>query len=91
MPNMNGDFIEGITETDFKSNNFKYDTCLELLNKFDNKIVYGVGDSSVDIPMLSLSDISFAIDPKGDLQEHVNYVIKDMKEIINYIDNNLAL
>lgn len=91
MPNMNGDFIEGITETDFKSNNFKYDTCLELLNKFDNKIVYGVGDSSVDIPMLSLTDISFAIDPKGDLQEHVNYVIKDMKEIINYIDNNLAL
>jgi len=36
--------------------------------------------------MLSLTDISFAIDPKGKLENHVDYVIKDMREIIKYID-----
>ena len=31
--------------------------------------------------------VSFAIDPKGDLDKHVNYVIKDMKEIIDFLKN----
>ncbi len=40
-----------------------------------------MGDSAVDIPMFSLADISFAIEPKGSLEEHVDHVIKDMREI----------
>ena len=86
MPNMNGNAIENITEDCFKGNNFKYEVCLDVLKKYKNIKVYGIGDSAVDIPMLSLTDISFAIDPKGKLENHVDYVIKDMREIIKYID-----
>ena len=88
MPNMKEDAIDNIQESNFKGNNFKYESCLEVLNQFPEKKVYGIGDSAVDIQMLSLTDMSFAIDPKGDLDKHVNYVIKDMREIIDYLEKN---
>ena len=88
MPNMDGDTIYNITEDCFKGNNFKYDVCLELIKKFKNRKVYGIGNSAVDIQMLSLADISFAIEPKGKIEEHVDYVIKDMREIIELMNNN---
>ena len=88
MPNMKEDAIDNIQESNFKGNNFKYESCLEVLNQFPEKKVYGIGDSAVDIQMLSLTDMSFAIDPKGDLDKHVDYVIKDMREIIDYLEKN---
>lgn len=88
MPNMKEDAIDNIQVSNFKGNNFKYESCLEVLNQFPEKKVYGIGDSAVDIQMLSLTDVSFAIDPKGDLDKHVNYVIKDMREIIDYLEKN---
>ena len=48
--------------------------------------VYGLGDSAVDILMLSLANVKFAIDPKGGLENHVDYVVHDMREIIKYLD-----
>ncbi len=87
MPNMYKDTIDSISESTFKGNNFKYESCLKILNKYKDRVVYGIGDSAVDIDMLSLADVSFAIDPKGKLEEHVDYVIKDMREIIEYIAN----
>lgn len=88
VPNMNGDKIVDIQESNFKGHNFKYDACLSVINKYDNQKIkiYGIGDSAVDISMLSLADIKFAIDPKGGLDNHVDYVIKDVSEIINYLD-----
>ena len=88
MPNMKEDAIDNIQESNFKGNNFKYESCLAVLNQFPEKKVYGIGDSAVDIQMLSLTDMSFAIDPKGDLDKHVDYVIKDMREIIDYLEKN---
>lgn len=88
MPNMKEDAIDNIQESNFKGNNFKYESCLEVLNQFPEKKVYGIGDSAVDIQMLSLTDMSFAIDPKGDLDKHVDYVIKDMREIIDYLEKS---
>ena len=88
MPNMKEDAIDNIQVSNFKGNNFKYESCLEVLNQFPEKKVYGIGDSAVDIQMLSLTDVSFAIDPKGDLDKHVNYVIKDMREIIDYLEKS---
>ena len=87
MPKMDGDKIDSITVSAFKGNNFKYESCLKILNKYKDRVVYGIGDSAVDIDMLSLADVSFAIDPKGKLEEHVDYVIKDMREIMEYIAN----
>lgn len=87
-PNMDGDKIIDIKESNFNGHNFKYDSCVSVINQYNdqNKKIYGIGDSAVDIQMLSLADIKFAIDPKGNLENHVDYVIKDMKEIINYLD-----
>jgi len=88
VPNMDGDKIIDIQESNFKGHNFKYDACLSVINKYDNQPikVYGIDDSAVDIQMLSLADIKFAIDPKGGLDNHVDYIIKDVSEIINYLD-----
>lgn len=90
IPNMDGDKIIDIKESDFKGHNFKYEACLSVINKYDNeeKNIYGIGDSAVDIQMLSLADIKFAIDPKGGLENNVNYVIKEIPEIMSYLEQN---
>lgn len=87
-PDMDGDKILGISESSFCSHDFKYEACLDVIHQYDGegKKVYGVGDSAVDISMLSLADVKFAIDPKGGLKKHVDYVIHDMREIIDYLD-----
>ena len=87
-PDMDGDKILGILESSFRSHDFKYEACLDVIHQYDEeeKKVYGVGDSAVDISMLSLADVKFAIDPKGGLEKHVDYVIHDMREIIDYLD-----
>lgn len=88
VPNMDGDKIIDIKESNFKGHNFKYDACLSVVNKYDDeeKKIYGIGDSAVDIQMLSLADIKFAIDPKGGLENHVDYVIKSIPDIMKYLD-----
>jgi len=88
VPNMEGDKIIDIHESNFKGRNFKYDACLSIINKYNNQVdkIYGIGDSAVDAKMLSLADIKFAIDPKGGLESFVDYVINDIGEIIKYID-----
>lgn len=85
IPNMDKDKIINITPSHFKGQNFKYDACLEVINKYEDRFVYGIGDSAVDIEMLSLADVSFAIDPKGGIEDKVNHVISNMSEIIKYL------
>ena len=87
-PNMDGDKIVNISESSFRSHDFKYESCFNVIHKYDGEEikVYGLGDSAVDISMLSLADVKFAIDPKGGLDKHVDYVIHDMREIIDYLD-----
>lgn len=87
-PNMDGEKIIDINETNFKGTNFKYEACLSVIEKYnDEEIkVYGIGDSAVDIQMLSLADVSFAIDPKGGLEKNVNYVVDDMREVMDHLD-----
>lgn len=87
-PNMDGDKILDIQEINFKGQNFKYESCLDVINKYATckKNIYAIGDSAVDIQMLSLANIKFAIEPKGGLEKHVDYVINDIKEIIKYLD-----
>jgi len=88
IPNMDGDKIIDIKETNFNGNNFKYEACLDIINNYSGQVekIYGIGDSFVDVQMLSLADTKFAIDPKGGLDNHVDYVIKNMIDIISYLD-----
>ena len=87
-PNMEGNTIIGINEECFNGHNFKYEACLNVIEKYMDcdKKVFAIGDSAVDIQMLSLADVKFAIEPKGGIDRHVDYVINDIKEIINYLD-----
>ena len=87
-PNMDGDKIINILESNFSSHDFKYDACFDVIHRYDNeeKLVYGLGDSAADISMLSLADVKFAIDPKGGLENHVDYVVHNVREIIDYLD-----
>lgn len=87
-PKMENDIIEGITVNDFEGDDFKYNSCLEIINKYNAKKenIYGVGDSYVDIKMLKLAGHSFAINPKGGIEKEVDHTINSLTEIIKYLD-----
>ena len=87
-PEMEGEVINKITLDDFKGKDFKYNACLEIIDKLNvsKENVYGIGDSAVDIKMLSLAGHKFAINPKGGLEKQVDFVIKeDLMEIVKYL------
>jgi len=87
-PKMNGELIERIDISDFSSKDFKYDACLNVIDKLkvDKSNIYGIGDSIVDKKMLSLAGHKFAINPKGGLEEFVDIVIQDdISDVIKYI------
>lgn len=88
MPQMDGEVIEKIALEDFNGRDFKYNACLETINKFNVKKenVYGIGDSAVDIKMLSLAGHKFAINPKGGLENEVDIVIENnLLDIVKYL------
>lgn len=88
MPQIDGEVIRKITLEDFKGRDFKYNACLEIINKLNVKKenVYGIGDSAVDIKMLSLAGHKFAINPKGGLENEVDIVIRnDLMDIVKYL------
>lgn len=87
-PKMNGETIEQIDISDFSSKDFKYDACLNVIDKLkvDKSEIYGIGDSIVDKKMLSLAGHKFAINPKGGLEKFVDIVIQDdISDVIKYI------
>ena len=75
-------------KNDFEGDDFKYNSCLEIINKYNAKKenIFAVGDSYVDIGILSLAGHSFAINPKGGIETKVDHVISDLTEIIKYLD-----
>ena len=88
QPKMENDIIQGITINDFEGDDFKYNSCLEIINKYNAKKenIFAVGDSYVDIGILSLAGHSFAINPKGGIEKEVDYTINSLTEIIKYLD-----
>ena len=88
QPKMENDIIQGITINDFEGDDFKYNSCLEIIKKYNAKKenIFAVGDSYVDIGMLSLAGHSFAINPKGGIEKEVDYTINSLSEIIKYLD-----
>ena len=87
-PKMDGDRIDNISISDFQGSNFKYNSCLEIINRLgvQKTEVYAIGDSLYDIKMLSLADHKFAINPKGNIEEYADVVLEeDISEVINYL------
>lgn len=87
-PNIDKDKIIGISESDFDGDDFKYTSCLKILDQYNNESrkVYAIGDSAVDISMLSLADVKFSIDPKGGIEKYSDYVVNDIAEVLKYLD-----
>ena len=87
-PKMDGDRIDNISISDFQGSNFKYNSCLEIINRLgvQKTEVYAIGDSLYDIKMLSLADHKFAINPKGNIEEYADVVLEeDISGVINYL------
>lgn len=87
-PKMTGDIIDNIKISDFFGEDFKYYSCLDIINKLNvgKNEVYGIGDSIHDVKMLSLAGHKFGIDPKGDFKEYVEIVIDDdISKVIKYL------
>ena len=87
-PKMAGDIIDNIEISDFSGKDFKYNSCLDIINKLNvgKNEVYGIGDSIHDVKMLSLAGHKFGIDPKGDFKELVDIVIDDdISDVIKYL------
>lgn len=87
-PKMTGDIIDNIEISDFSGKDFKYNSCLDIINKLNvgKNEVYGIGDSIHDVKMLSLAGHKFGIDPKGDFKELVDIVIDDdISDVIKYL------
>ena len=85
---MTGDIIDNIEISDFSGKDFKYNSCLDIINKLNvgKNEVYGIGDSIHDVKMLSLAGHKFGIDPKGDFKELVDIVIDDdISDVIKYL------
>ncbi len=89
-PKMNGDVIDNIEISDFSGKDFKYNSCLDVINnyKISKDDVYAIGDSIHDIRMLSLAGHKFAIDPKGDIAKYVDIVLNDdISEVKKFLWN----
>ena len=87
-PKMCGDIIKNIEISDSSGKDYKYNSCLDVINKLnvEKSKVYGIGDSIHDVKMLSLAGHKFGINPKGDFKEYVDIVIEDdISDVIKYL------
>ena len=92
QPRMIGNVVDGISLDDFPSNNFKADGCSAILSQLNipkDKVI-ALGDSPSDISVFNISSISIAINPKGDIDSIVDFIIKsNLKEVISILNTLL--
>lgn len=90
-PRVQNGIIQGIELSDFNGRNFKVDGCLEIINTLGiapNDII-AIGDSPSDQGVFEISNIKFAINPKGNIADYASYIIKtNLKEVISILNEN---
>lgn len=92
-PRMNGNVITGIELSDIGDIDFKALGCRNILNELeiDRKEVVCLGDSPSDSAIFSMSAISIAINPKGNIAEKADYVIHgNLRKAIDVMSKVLA-
>ena len=90
QPKMDRNKILSISNEDFTSKNHKLDGIKNILkdNKISSDEVVAIGDSPADIPIFEFAAKSIAINPKEDIENHTDYVIKDdLSKVIDTIEN----
>lgn len=88
-PLMNGDIIEGISEAQFSSPNFKLEGTKEILSNIGvlPSETLALGDSPADQAVFEFASASIAINPKGGIEKLADYTIEgDLREAIAIID-----
>lgn len=80
--------IQGITRAEYPENgHFKVVGISKILTKLG--IVptecMAVGDSRGDIPMFELAGVSIAINPKGGIEQHAEYVVDDLNQVLEIL------
>jgi HAD superfamily phosphoserine phosphatase-like hydrolase len=79
VPTMDGEAIAGIDESAFSSKSFKIDGINSILStyKFKKENIIAMGDSPSDKGIFGLSGYSIAINPKGDVANFADRVVRD--------------
>lgn len=86
-PIINQDIIQGINIEDIGDKNFKYNGVKKIIDnlKLKKEEILAVGDSPADLKVFELASIKVAINPKGNIEKQVDYVVKDLFQIIDII------
>lgn len=81
-PQMNGDEILGISESDFPGREFKVIGVKEILEalSIQPEETLAIGDSPADKAMFEFAGASIAINPKNGIEAYASYIIKDSLE-----------
>ena len=82
--------IVGITEFSYSGPQFKIDGIKKIIDpmKLEKENIIAIGDSPADKGMFELSGFSIAFNPKGNIADFADIVIKDdLSRIINILQN----
>ncbi|MCL2037742.1 haloacid dehalogenase-like hydrolase [Candidatus Saccharibacteria bacterium] len=88
-PRMKGDAIEGIELEDFRSKNFKYDGCKEIIEKLGiiKSEILAIGDSPADSKVFKLAGTKVVINPKGGIEKEADYVVDNLFDVVDIINS----
>ena len=90
QPKMKGNVILSLSNEDFTSKSHKLDGIKKILkeNKIDSTGIMAIGDSPADKPIFEFATKSIAINPKGDIENYADFVIKDdLSKVIKIIED----
>ncbi len=90
QPQMSGENIISIGLDDFQGDNFKLVGCKSILERLniDPSETITIGDSPADKPLFEFAAKSIAINPKGGIEKHADFIISsDLREAIEIIEN----
>lgn len=93
-PNMDGDIIMGIDESAYPTDkHFKVAGIEQVLEQYDftTEEIMAMGDSPSDKGMFAMSGLKIAINPKGDIAEYADHVVRDdVSKVIELIEKYSA-
>ena len=87
-PQMDGEILVGIDESAFSSKNFKIDGINKILTKygFTKEHVLAMGDSPSDKGIFDLSSCAIAVNPKGNIAEFADKVVRDdLRKVVEIV------
>jgi len=84
---MINDSIVGISVNDFQGKEFKLIGVRKILSdiRIQPEETIAIGDSPADIQLFEFAGKSIAINPKGGIEKKVDFVIRNLSEVVEII------